>query len=907
MAALIGREGLVSSTLEVLGQGGVAVSLVGPPGVGKSRVLLAIAERWCQRSVQPVLWVSLAAAEDAVELPAAMVEALGLRGVPAEPAALEARIVSVLRERSVALLCFDGVERLRAEVAAFVMHALAECPSLSIATSSLVPLQIGDERRIDVPRLEREDSRELFRARARDWAGVEVDEGELPRLDTILDALDDLPLAIELAASRLDVLTPSDLVCRLASLPELLRDDREDLPQRHRSIAAAIRWAFDLLEPLEREALVQCTVFRASFDLESAAAVVSLPAKHGERLPSMLDVLAGLRRKGLIAVAGTGAPRRFVLLESVRQTVEQISTTDVVEDDVAAIPRREAASRRLADHLSQTLPWEEERVAGPRRAQHEADLALASFDLRAAFERHERVSPGPALRCGLAYDLFLEHHAPMDERVAWLDRLVAAADAHGEPELLLRTRLRRAEALGAWGKSADAERDAAAAHEVGKGIRQADKRSRLMARCAIVTAWARRALGHQIGADEAVDRAAALAAASQDARTMALAVKARGLGALSAGNEVLARRCLEEAIAALAVAGDEVALAGAYESLGLVVTDPREALANRQRAAELFAALGDDRRASRAEANVAVIETLLGRLAAAEARFERCLPVARRAGYRFGVAVIELNLAVLAHRRALGVAAAGVDIGPQMASVVERLRVADHLVAELDNPALTALARAHLAAAEAARGDLQGARARMADARAESHRGRSSSATAVELLEGFIDLALARCAGTEDSRAELEARAAARLGGHLEDELRADARAAAQMLAMALANAGTPVVGLRSLLILGPRLAWLGRRGRSPIDLSRQPVLRRLLEVLVDHLCGGDPAAVPVEILVRRVWPDETFADMASAKNRLWVLLSKLRRLGLDDLLQQGPDGYRLDPETEVVPVPDGA
>ena len=276
------------------------VTLLGPAGTGKTRLALRFAElhpkaRCCDLTDAR----DAAAVSDAVE---AMVATLG----------------------DETLLVLDNCEHVAHAVATVVPRIPA---GTRILVTSRERLRVPGERCFEVPPLglpQRGDDAtasealQLFLDRARlvrpDYALTAPDTEVLVE---ILERLDGLPLAIELAAARMRVLSPQALLRRLSLRFDLLRSDARDATTRQRTLRGALDWSWDLLEPVEQSALAQCSVFRSGFTLEAAEAVLDLSPHVGA--PATLEVIESLCDKSLVRTLPRAGDVRFGLYECIRE------------------------------------------------------------------------------------------------------------------------------------------------------------------------------------------------------------------------------------------------------------------------------------------------------------------------------------------------------------------------------------------------------------------------------------------------------------------------------------------------------------------------------------------------------------------------------------------------------------
>ncbi|HUP69051.1 MAG TPA: tetratricopeptide repeat protein [Acidimicrobiales bacterium] len=323
--AFIGRDDELDR-LESLLSASRLLTLTGPPGVGKSRLANELVSRVADRYPDAVSVVQLALVNDASLVPAAVANALSVWEQPGRSATEV--VVDYLAPLSV-LLVLDNCEHLVVACAALAEHVLGCCPHVSVLTTTQVPMDLAEEQTwvvqpLAVPQegdgpeeVAASESVRLFCQRAAAARpGFHLDEEETGAVADICRSLDGLPLAIELAAARVAVLTPSDIVARLGTDFGLLAtDDESDLP-RHRTMRATLEWSHNLLPADEQVLLRRLSVFVGGFTLAAIEAVCAGEA-GGPRL-SVLDSLASLVAKSLVSVDTSGRHARYRMLEPIR-------------------------------------------------------------------------------------------------------------------------------------------------------------------------------------------------------------------------------------------------------------------------------------------------------------------------------------------------------------------------------------------------------------------------------------------------------------------------------------------------------------------------------------------------------------------------------------------------------------
>ena len=307
---LVGREADLDAVKEALARSPV-VTLVGPGGIGKTRLAVAAAMAATDRGLTTWL-IELAEITSPDDVALAVADALGV--TQRVGGTLTQSVVTFLRRRS-ALLVIDNCEHVIAG-AAEVVQAIAEgCPQLRLLTTSRERLGVDGEQVVVVGPLELAAGVELFHARA-----LAVDQSFDPHADRqdveeICRRLDGIPLAIELAAARTRAFRPPDLVARLADGLSATGARRAGAT-RHRTLAATIQWSYDLLTSAEQALFERLSVFNGPFDIAAAEAVAADGAltRHG-----VDEALESLVERSMLTVAFRRSGRRFRMLETMRQ------------------------------------------------------------------------------------------------------------------------------------------------------------------------------------------------------------------------------------------------------------------------------------------------------------------------------------------------------------------------------------------------------------------------------------------------------------------------------------------------------------------------------------------------------------------------------------------------------------
>lgn len=393
------------------------VTLTGPGGVGKTRLALEVASRTRHHYPDGVFVVELAAVGDPEAIPAAVTAAVGVTQQPGQ--SLTESIATALEERH-RLLVFDNCEHVVDAAAAMVEAILAAAPTATILATSREGLRVADERLWPVPPLEpASDAVALFLARA---AGVsEPSDDDATAVAEICRRLDGIPLAIELAASRLQSMTVAELRDRLDDRFRLLVGSRRGL-ERHQTLRHAVQWSYDLLDDAEKSLLKACSVFSGGFDIAAAVAV----SGHADEYTA-LDLLDALVRKSLVVADRTGSSTRFSMLETIRQFAEE----QLVAAGLADTTRSAHAAHFASLEPELTALWHSPRQ---REAYEWFDTELANLrsGFRWAADRGEiDAATGIVVISGFLALWGRQSY----ETVAWAEEMLAPAEAADHTQL----------------------------------------------------------------------------------------------------------------------------------------------------------------------------------------------------------------------------------------------------------------------------------------------------------------------------------------------------------------------------------------------------------------------------------------------------------------------------------------
>jgi predicted ATPase len=411
---LIGRE---SELADVVGdlKAHRFVTLTGVGGVGKTRLALEVAARSAPDFPDGVWVVELAAVTDPAAVPDAVAAVLGITQQPGMT--LTDSLAAALDGRS-RLLLFDNCEHILNAAADTVEAILSRSATVKILATSREGLRAADEQLWPVPSLDTETAAvTLFAERADAVApGVTLDSIVVVE---ICRRLDGIPLAIELAASRMVSMTVTEVRDRLNDRFRLLVGSRRGL-ERHQTLHHAVQWSYDLLDQDKQNLLCRCSVFAGGFDLAAACAVAGSDDEF-----ATMDLLDALVRKSLVVADRSSGRTRFSMLETIRQFAEEQLVTDGLAEAT-----RDAHARFFAGRESEVVAlWD-----SPRQREAYDWFATEYANLRTAFRwaaEQDDLDSAIAIAIYSFIGALVERYEP----IAWAEEMVEPAEAVDHPRL----------------------------------------------------------------------------------------------------------------------------------------------------------------------------------------------------------------------------------------------------------------------------------------------------------------------------------------------------------------------------------------------------------------------------------------------------------------------------------------
>ncbi len=461
VTSLVGRTGEIAAIANTLRSQDVRlVTMTGPVGVGKTRLALEVGRRLAGAYRDGVCLIALSPVQDPALISSATATALGVREARDSDLALSVRRFLAARE---ILLIYDNFEHLL-PAACFLADLLTSCPGLRLLVTSRARLHLYGEHEfvispLALPDRDRPldaagaDAVRLFCARAQAVrTGFQLTPSLTPVVAEICRQLDGLPLAIELAAAKLKLLSPQELQARLEHRLQLLSQGPADYSPRRQRLQDAIAWSCGMLSDDERVLLARLAVFVGGFSLAAAEAACAFPAGQqrqaaGDDAVASLDVAASAvalldqsllvrgakETSGCFTTVGCcgGCPlralqeaaeaeSRFSMLEIIREyALEQLRASGELAD----------MQRRHAAYFAAWATQAETELEGPNQAAWLARLEQEMDNLRAALAA--LLTNGPlttAASMACALGAFWQRHGHYSEGRRWLEQVLAQID-----------------------------------------------------------------------------------------------------------------------------------------------------------------------------------------------------------------------------------------------------------------------------------------------------------------------------------------------------------------------------------------------------------------------------------------------------------------------------------------------
>jgi len=645
LTSFVGRTKELGEITALLQQTSL-LTLTGSGGAGKTRLALQVAAEMTGAFPDGVWLVELTPLVDPALVTQTAAMAIGVRE---EHRPLIDTLVDYLRPRAM-LLLLDNCEHVLAASAALVQMILQHCPTVRVLATSQEALGIAGETVYGVPSLTMPDlgrlppveqltgfeAIRLFVERAASSRpGFTLTPANAAAVAQVCARLDGIPLAIELAAARVRVLSVDEIAARLADRFRLLTLGTRTAPARHQTLRAALDWSYDLLTAPERLLLARLSVFAGGWTLAAAEAVCA-----DEDCPEgdVLDVLTRLVDRSLVVVGEVGVDTWYRLLETVRL---------YAREKLDASGGAEAVRRRHRDWYLQFVESIELELQGPGLEAWLRRLEIEHDNIRAALEWSRTAEPNPeyGLRLSGAMWHFWEVRGYWTEGREWLEDALKRGERLNVPS--------RARALNGAANLAFFQGDFARASALGTESLDLSRKlgdKRAIASCLNV-------LGLEACRLEKYDQAARLGEESLalskevgDTWGAAGAHLILGLVARGAGDYARAAPLLEQGVAQFRQLGDKWATALGVNDLGLVLREMGEygrAQELLQEGHALFRELGDRWGIGFSLANLGIVAWNRGEYDHAAALFSESLALRKVLGDRRGISTALTGLAVV--------------------------------------------------------------------------------------------------------------------------------------------------------------------------------------------------------------------------------------------------------------------
>ena len=621
----IGRSEFLREIDRRWGGGSRLVSVVGPGGAGKTR--LALRHGWLVLGAYPggVWFCDLSHAHGPDGFASSVAQGLAMQLGPGDPGL---QLGEALASRGKVLVILDNVEQVISHASECIGRWMGTATDAHFLVTSREILNLPGEQVTMLASMATDEAAALFVQRASEaQQGFQLAEGDRASVDDLMVLLDGLPLAIEMAAARTRVMSPSLLLARMNKRFSLLAFPTGGRPSRHATLRATLDWSWELLSGTERCALAQLSVFEGGFDLVSFEGVLTFPSGAQTCWPA--DVLQSLVEQSMVRQVGPG---RFDLLNSVREYAAE-KLRDPAHDLPGISIRAEDAERRHFEFFAALM----ERQAVAQHCIELNNLKVASLRAAAAGDGVCAVS-----NLALAWSA-LKLRGPFSHGLALADAVAKCRSL--SPVDRARLAAQRGGVLIALGRSSEA------LGELSGGLTCAAEAGHDGSTARLLCLMGQQLLldGRVDDARTHLDQSLALAVRADDRRGQCLALTELGALAQATARWPEARQHFSAALALAQALDDERMEGGLLGNLGLLAHSEGcldDARPLYEQALDKAQSVGDRRWGGNTHCNLGLLHHEQGRHAQAVEQFEAALAMARALGQRGLEAAVLCNLAL---------------------------------------------------------------------------------------------------------------------------------------------------------------------------------------------------------------------------------------------------------------------
>jgi predicted ATPase len=877
-----GRRTELERIQSLLSSGERLITVVGMGGMGKTRLALEVLAQGRDAGKQ-ISFCNLTSVEDEDSLAIALLASLpphpNSAQAPAAPAApvtpateegLKKHIESLGSELDLWIL--DNGEELLNSLRPLLKSLLQANPALRVLLTSRLPLDIGEEALLRLGPLQQNEALELFASLvARQGVGLGLEAAGHKGVQALIETLDGIPLAVELAAGRMGVLSPGDLLARLKKEMRVLSGKEPDRPSRHQKLNAVVASSFDALSADEQETLLQLSVFNDPFDVNAAESVV-----ESDEILFALEKLLERSLLHFVNQSARSGRNRFRLLEVIRLFARQKRAAWPKEKDQSLIRRYGRTILEQAEALQSDFH-------GPdRRAAMEAMRSMGN-DMNNVFNWALEHDKDMACRMMLAADEYLLDWGPTRYHQSLLRRALACARG-------LASRSAEARILASQSRTIFRDGDLHLALEAARDAEKAIARWRrqepenLDAKRLEISNLSNQAMTEQYAggwraAEKPSRKAIKAARALGESAPLAQALGAHAVIACDCGEYGSARRAVGEVLTYTARVEDSGQATRLWNLAGVVYMrcgQFEKAIQCFEQVFEFHERFGNPGQMLNAHANLGLVAMAQGRFNLARTHLEKARDLAQKVVREVTEIRLEADLGCL--DLCVGRVQEGVDrLGPLVELLLKngQKRVAGWTLV-------------HWASGLALLGengdDLSQARQAFKRAYALLPEGDETSRVRFGLYESLLD----------QKPAHLEATLA-----QAEKMTRGDAAILTAIAGHLLRRALLRTEPEESLRIKEGGAAFC-IPGGDWISLEKRPTLGPILEGLVEAHAQQPGRPLSVKELFAIGWPGEKALE-AAMKNRVQVAVSTLRKIGLKGYLITRNKGYLFAPELPVL------